>query len=123
MGPIACRTILHTYFIGLFNNFSADPKIKGQMYKEGRREAGETSIEQETESSVYVSGMMPGKGDWGYVHTMTVKCENASFFLVGSTLLFSSPKKQKNQVTRAGTVYLALHLVRRKKTKPLESND
>lgn len=36
MGPIAWLTILHTYFIGLFNNFSAEPKIKGQMYKEGR---------------------------------------------------------------------------------------
>jgi len=32
MGPIAWLTILHTYFMGLFNNFSAEPKIK-----EGRR--------------------------------------------------------------------------------------
>ena len=34
MRPIAWLTILHTYFIGLFNNFSAEPKIIGQMYKE-----------------------------------------------------------------------------------------
>lgn len=46
MGPIAWLTILHTYFIGLFNNFSAEPKIKGQMYKEGRREGGEERRER-----------------------------------------------------------------------------
>lgn len=43
MGAIAWLTILHTYFIGLFNNFSAKPKITGREGKggsEGGREDG-----------------------------------------------------------------------------------
>lgn len=47
MGPIAWLTILHTYFIGLFNNFLAEPKIKGQMYKEAKRERGREEVERE----------------------------------------------------------------------------
>lgn len=46
MGPIAWLTILHTYFIGLLNNFSAELKIKGQMYKEASREGCEEQGEK-----------------------------------------------------------------------------
>lgn len=68
MGPIAWLTILHTYFIGLFNNFSAEPEIKGQMYKEGKREGGrgwrKKCVVKRMKSSefVCVRGMMLGKG-------------------------------------------------------------
>lgn len=71
MGPIAWLTILHTYFIGLFNNFSAEPKIKGQMYKEGRggRERSRGKKKKEYRARgwrvVCVCGMTPGKGKQG----------------------------------------------------------
>lgn len=74
MGPIAWLTILHTYFIGVFNNFSAEPKIKGQMYKQrGRREGwmerGSEVVAREGCGvvcvCVCVRGVTPGKGKQG----------------------------------------------------------
>lgn len=75
MGPIAWLTILHTYFIGLFNNFSAEPKIKTRMFKEGRRE-GRTEF-------LCVREVTPGKGkqgDWECIHHKQVESKKISLF-------------------------------------------
>lgn len=74
MGPIAWLTILHTYFIGLFHNFSVEPKIKGQMYKEVKGEGGRKRKKVKVMNrGVCVCRMMAGKGNQGdrkciYIH-------------------------------------------------------
>lgn len=71
MGPIAWLTILHTYFIGLFNNFSAEPKIKGQIYKDrGGGGRAEERLEKKKgykamNRGLCMCGMTPGKGKQG----------------------------------------------------------